>query len=397
MENRKNKFQSKREGLSRRNVLELGALGLAAAMLPGAAFAKDKKLKVAAIFATPIEEPWDNQIHVALQKAEKELGIEYKWSEKVQTADFSRVMREYAQGGYQLVLGDAFAAERESRRTAKQFPKTAFLFGSGAGPAEPNFGVFDNWIHEPAYLSGLIAGKMSKSGTIGAVAAMGIPEVNRLVNAFFAGAKEVNPNIKKKVAFIGSFFDPPKAKEAAIAQIDAGVDVIYAERFGVIEAAVEKKILAISNMSDQSSLGPDTVITGPVWDMYPTVEQAIKLVKAGVFTAQDYGDFSRMAKGGSHSGALPQVRQDAARRRQGSGREEEGRNPRRQFPRRRGREHAGFGLSVLHPPPCGEGRPARGRVGSSATRSILSSNVEAAEATPPASLALERPSPQGGG
>ena len=76
MENRKNKSQS--TGLSRRDVLELGALGLAAAMLPGAAFAEDKKLKVAAIFATPIEEPWDNQIHVALQKAEKELGIEYK-------------------------------------------------------------------------------------------------------------------------------------------------------------------------------------------------------------------------------------------------------------------------------------------------------------------------------
>lgn len=298
MENDRSKMQ--RAGLSRRSVLELGALGLAASVLPGAAFAKDKKLKVAAIFATPIEEPWDNQIHVALQKAQKELGIEYKWSEKVQTADFSRVMREYAQGGYQLVLGDAFAAERESRKTAKQFPKTAWLFGSGAGPAEPNFGVFDNWIHEPAYLSGLIAGKMSKSGTVGAVAAMGIPEVNRLVNAFFAGAKEVNPNIKRKVAFIGSFFDPPKAKEAAVAQIDAGVDVIYAERFGVIEAAMEKKIYAISNMSDQSSLGPDTVITGPVWDMYPTVEQAIKLVKAGVFTAQDYGDFSRMGKGGSY-------------------------------------------------------------------------------------------------
>ncbi|UVC16521.1 BMP family protein [Mesorhizobium onobrychidis] len=299
MENGKSKIQSKREGLSRRNLLELGALGLAAAMLPGSALAQDKKLKVAAIFATPTEEPWVHQIHVALQRAEKELGIEYKWSEKVQTADFSRVMREYAQGGYELVMGDAFAAERESRRTAKQFPKVAFLFGSGAGPAEPNFAVFDNWIHEPAYLSGLIAGKMSKSGTIGAVAAMGIPEVNRLVNAFFAGAREVNPDIKRKVAFIGSFFDPPKAKEAAIAQIDAGVDVIYAERFGVIEAAVERKILAISNMSDQSNLGPDTVITGPVWDMYPTVEHAIKLVKAGVFTAQDYGDFSRMAKGGS--------------------------------------------------------------------------------------------------
>ncbi|MGN6145926.1 MAG: BMP family protein [Mesorhizobium sp.] len=286
-------------GLSRREVLGLGAAGMAALVLPRWAFAADEKVKVAAIFATPIEEPWDHQIHVALQKAEKELGIEYKWSEKVQTADFGRVMREYAQGGAQLIMGDAFAAERESRRTAKQFPQTAFLFGSGAGPAEPNFGVFDNWIHEPAYLSGMIAGKMSKSGTVGAVAAMGIPEVNRLVNAFFAGAREVNKDVKRKVTFIGSFFDPPKAKEAAIAQIDAGVDVIYAERFGVIEAAQEKGVFAISNMSDQSSLAPDTVITGPVWDMYPTVAQAVKLVKAGVFTAQDYGDFSRMAKGGS--------------------------------------------------------------------------------------------------
>jgi len=286
-------------GLSRRHFVQLGTLGLLTAGLPLPALSAEKKLKVAAIFATPIEEPWDHQIHVALLKAQKELGIEYKFSEKVQAADFSRVMREYAQGGYELVLGDAFAAERESRKTAKQFPKTAFLFGSGAGPAEPNFGVFDNWIHEPAYLSGLIAGKMTKSNTIGAVAAMGIPEVNRLVNAFFAGAKEANPAIKKKVTFIGSFFDPPKAKEAAIAQIDAGVDVIYAERFGVIDAAKEKKIYAISNMSDQSDQGPDTVITGPVWDMYPTVEQAIKVVRAGVFTAQDYGDFSRMAKGGS--------------------------------------------------------------------------------------------------
>jgi basic membrane protein A and related proteins len=285
-------------GFSRRDVIKLGGMGLLAAAMPGVAFGQDK-LKVAAIFATPIEEPWDHQIHVALQQAEKEQGIEYKWSEKVQTADFSRVMREYATGGYKLILGDAFAAERESRRTAKEFPEVAFLFGSGAGPAEPNFSVFDNWIHEPAYLSGLIAGHLSKSNVVGAVAAMGIPEVNRLVNAFFMGARQTNPEVKRKVTFIGSFFDPPKAKEAAIAQIDAGVDVIYAERFGVIEAAAERKILAISNMSDQSSLAPETVITGPVWNMYPTVAQAIKVVKAGVFAAQDYGDFSRMAKGGS--------------------------------------------------------------------------------------------------
>jgi basic membrane lipoprotein Med (substrate-binding protein (PBP1-ABC) superfamily) len=284
--------------LTRRTLLAIAALAIAAAM-GQPALAQDK-LKVAAVFETPIEEPWVNQIHVALLRAEKELGIEYDWSESVKSADFARVMREYAEKGYQLIMGDAFGAEQIARRVARDYPKIAFVFGSGLGPADPNFGVFDNWIHEPAYLSGMIAGKMTKSNKIGVVAAMPIPEVNRLSNAFCAGAKEVNKQATCTYSFIGSFFDPPKAKEAALAQLESGVDVIYAERFGVIEAAQEKGALAISNMSDQSSLGPDTVITGPVWDMWPTVKQVITLVKAGAFTAQDFGGFSFMGKGGSY-------------------------------------------------------------------------------------------------
>jgi len=262
--------------------------------------AQAEAIKVAGIFETPIEEPWVKQIHQALVKAQEELGIEYTYSESVKAADFARVMREYAEQDYKLIMGDAFGAERIARRVARDYPDTAFVFGSGIGPADPNFGVFDNWIHEPAYLSGMIAGKMTKSNTIGVVGGISIPEINRLSNAFCAGAKEVNPDIKCKFSFIGSFFDPPKAKEAAIAQIEAGVDVIYAERFGVVEAAAEKGVLAISNMSDQASLGPETVITGPVWDMWPTVKHVIALVDAGVFTAQDFGGFSYMGKGGSY-------------------------------------------------------------------------------------------------
>jgi basic membrane protein A len=285
-------------GLTRRMLLAIAAVALSLAV--GQPTAAQDKLKVAAVFETPIEEPWVNQIHVALLRAEKELGIEYDWSESVKSADFARVMREYAEKGYQLVMGDAFGAEQIARRVARDYPNIAFVFGSGLGPADPNFGVFDNWIHEPAYLSGMIAGKMTKSNKIGVVAAMPIPEVNRLSNAFCAGAKEVNKQATCTYSFIGSFFDPPKAKEAALAQLESGVDVVYAERFGVIEAAQEKGALAISNMSDQSSLGPDTVITGPVWDMWPTVKQVITLVKAGAFTAQDFGGFSFMGKGGSY-------------------------------------------------------------------------------------------------
>jgi len=263
------------------------------------AAADSQGLKVAAVFETPIEEPWVNQIHVALLQAKKELGIEYTWAESVKSADFARVMREYAESGHGLVMGDAFGAERIARRVAKDYPKVAFTFGSGIGPAEPNFAVFDNWIHEPAYLAGMIAGQLTKTNNVGVVAAMTIPEVNRLCNAFCAGAKSANDKVKCKFSFIGSFFDPPKAKEAALAQIEQGVDVIYAERFGVIEAAKERNIVAIGNMSDQSGLAPEHVVTSVVWDMGPTVNQVVSLVKAGVFSAQDFGQFSYMGKGGS--------------------------------------------------------------------------------------------------
>jgi basic membrane protein A and related proteins len=294
----RNEIARARFSVTRRQALA-GVASAAALAAVGGRGALAAGLKVAAVFATPVEEPWVHQIHVALLQAKEKLGIEYKWSEHVESSDYERVLRQYARGGTQLIMGDAFAAEEVARKVAKQFPEVAFVFGSGGGPADPNFSVFDNWIHEPAYLCGLIAGKMTKTNTIGTVAAMDIPEVARLTNAFYQGAREVNPNVKRKTTFIGSFFDPPKAKEAALAQIAAGVDVIYAERFGVIEAAKEKGILAISNMSDQSELAPDTVITGPVWDMWPTVQAAVKQVQAGAYTALDFGAFSFMAKGGA--------------------------------------------------------------------------------------------------
>ena len=281
----------------------VAALALAAGLafgLPSGVAVAAEKLKVAAVFETPIEEPWVNQIHVALLQAKKEFGIEYTWSENVKAADFARVLHEYARGGYDLIIGDSFGTERITRRVAREYPNVAFVFGSGLGPAEPNFSVFDNWIHEPAYLSGMIAGKMTKSNVVGVVAAMPIPEVNRLSNAFCSGAKGANEAVKCKFSFIGSFFDPPKAKEAAVAQIEAGADVLYAERFGVIEAANVKGVLAIGNMSDQSELAPETVLTSVVWDMWPTVKQVISLVKAGVYSAQDFGQFSFMGKGGSY-------------------------------------------------------------------------------------------------
>ena len=260
-----------------------------------------KKFKIAAIFQTAIEEPWDGVIHQACLKIQKEMGnIEYEFTEKIAAADFEKVLREYAERDFDLIVGDAFlAGEEPARRVAKDYPEIAFAFGSEFGPVAPNFSVFDNWIHEPSYLCGVIAGRLTKSNTLGVVAAIPIGEVNRLVNAFKAGALSVNPKVKVKISYIGGWFDPPKAKEAAIAQIEAGADLIFAERFGVFEAAKEKGVLAFGNMSDQNALAPSVVITGPVWDMYPTIKFCMEMVQKKAWVSMDLGEWSMMAKGGA--------------------------------------------------------------------------------------------------
>jgi basic membrane protein A len=259
------------------------------------------KIKVFGAFATPIEEPWDGVIHSALNQAKDAGTIEYEYTENIgYSGDMERILREVAdQKKPDIIFGDAFGNEEAVRRVAADFPEIAFVFGSGLGPSNPNLSVFDNWIHEPAYLCGMLAGGLTKSGTIGVVGGYPVPEVNRLVNAFIAGAKEVNPDAKVLVTFINSWFDPAAAKEAALAQIDSGADVLYAERFGVIEAASENGLWAFGNMSDQNSLAPDLVVSSPVWNMTPTVDFIINQVKSGAYTALDLKDFSMVAKGGA--------------------------------------------------------------------------------------------------
>lgn len=260
-----------------------------------------KKLVVFGAYATAIEEPWDGVIHAALNKAKDAGKIDYTYTDDIGYAgDMERVLREVADKNKpNVIFGDAFGNEEAVRRVAADYPEIAFVFGSGGGPVEPNFSVFDNWIHEPAYLSGMLAGGLTKSKVIGVVGGLPVPEVNRIVNAFIAGATAVNKDVDVKTSFINSWFDPAAAKEAALAQVDAGADVLFAERFGVIEAAQEKGLYAFGNMSDQKSLAPEHVVSGPVWNMDPTVEYVINQVAGGTYTAQDLKDFSMVAKGGA--------------------------------------------------------------------------------------------------
>jgi len=131
-----------------------------------------------------------------------------------------------------------------------------------------------------------------------------IPEVNRLMNAFIAGVREVNPKAEFSISFINSWFDPPKAKEAAFAMIDKGADVLYAERFGVSDAAKERKVLAIGNVINTQDKYPETVVASALWNMEPTIDLALKNVKAGSFKAEDYGKYSMMKVKGAELAPL---------------------------------------------------------------------------------------------
>ena len=287
---------------SRRRALVVAAA--LATLVPGLALAQTAKIKVAAIYTVPFEQQWVSRLHKALKAAEARGEIEYKASENVSNADYERVMLEYASGGNALIVGEAFAVEAAARKVAKEFPKVAFLLGSSGKPQAPNFSVFDNYIQEPAYLSGMVAGGVTKSNKIGLVGGFPIPEVNRLMNAFMAGAKEVNPQVEFSVSFINSWFDPPKAKEAAFAMIDKGADVMYAERFGVSDAAKEKGKLAIGNVINTQDKYPDTVVASALWNMEPTIDVALKMVKEGRFSAEDLGKYSTMKYKGAELAPL---------------------------------------------------------------------------------------------
>lgn len=285
---------------TRRTALAMAAGAFAATAAFGALAqgSEAEPVKVAAIYTLPVEQQWISRIHKALNAADERGEVDYSFSENVANTDYERVMREYAEAGQQLIVGEVFGLERAARSVAADYPETAFLMGSSFGPSGENFAVFDNWIHEPSYLTGMVAGEATESNLIGMVGGYAIPEVNRLMNAFMDGARAVNPEVSFLVNFIDSWYDPPKAKEAAFAMMDAGADVMYAERFGVADAAVERGVKAIGNVIDTSDDYPGTILASAIWHMEPTIARAVEAVKAGDFEAADYGQYSFMSYGG---------------------------------------------------------------------------------------------------
>lgn len=281
---------------TRRHVLIGGAATLA---LPTLLRAQGTPLRVAAVHASPVENAWNSRVHLAFQEAAAQGLITYEFSEGVSATDYPRAMREYAEGGARLVWGESYAVENEAREVAADYPEVAFLMGSSGAPEGSNFGVFGTRNHEAAYLAGMLAAPMSRSGRFGSVGGYPIPEVNLLINAFRLGVQEARPDATFSNAFIGAWFDPARAKEAAIAQVDAGADILFGERIGTADGAQERGAKAIGSLIDYTPRYPGTVFANAVWNYGPTVAAVVADVEAGTPVGRDYTEYSFMRYGGN--------------------------------------------------------------------------------------------------
>ena len=283
---------------TRRTLLRGAAAALALPAYLRAAHAQTV-IKVAGIHNSPVENAWNSRVHAAFQSAAADGLIEYSFSEAVAATDYPRAMREYAEGGAQLIWGESFAVEAEARAVAADYPETAFLMGSSGAPEGANFGVFGTRNHEAAYLAGMLAGKMSATNVFGSVGGYPIPEVNLLINAFRLGVAEVNPEATFLNGFIGAWFDPAKAKEAALAQIDAGADILFGERIGTADAAQERGVKAIGSLIDYTPRYPGTVFANAIWNYRPTIDAIVADITAGTPVGRDYTEYSFMKYGGN--------------------------------------------------------------------------------------------------
>lgn len=265
-----------------------GLAALALVGLPAAA----EPLKVAFVYIGPIADAgWTHQHDLGRRALEEALGAAVKTSyvESVpEGADAERVIRELAKAGNALIFTTSFGYMNPTLKVAKNFPKLFFENATGYKRAK-NAGTYSGRFYEGKYLNGILAGKMTKSNVLGYVAAFPIPEVIGDIDAFTLGARSVNPNVKVRVIWTNSWFDPPKEREASDALIAQGADVLShdTDSTAVVQAAEAKGVFVLGYNSDMAKLGPRAQLSGTLqlWGGYYVKEA--KAVLEGTWKARD--------------------------------------------------------------------------------------------------------------
>ena len=293
--------------LQKRSLLRLAALSaVAAAALMGcgkkeeaapapapapaaAAPAKAAPLKVAFAYVGPVGDGGWTYAHDNGRKAvEKEFGdkVVTSFVEKVpESADAERVIRDMASQGAQLVFGTTFGYMEPMLKVAADLKDVKFEHATGYKTA-PNLRTYDSRTYEGAYMAGVVAGKMSKTGTLGVVGSVPIPEVVRNINSFTLGAQSVNPAIKTKVVWVNEWFNPPKETEAATALINGGADVLFqnTDSSAVLQTAEKMGKRAFGWDSDMTAYGPKAHLASAVINWGPYYVKAVGEALDGKWT-----------------------------------------------------------------------------------------------------------------
>ena len=253
----------------------------AAAPAAAAAPAKAAPLKIAFAYVGPVGDGGWTFAHDNARKAlEKEFGdkIATSFVENVpESADAERVIRDMATQGNKLIFGTTFGYMETMLKVAPDFKDVHFEHATGYKTAD-NMRTYDSRTYEGAYMAGVIAGKMSKTGTLGVVASVPIPEVIRNINSFTLGAQTSNPKIKTKVVWVNEWFNPPKETEAATSLINGGADVLFqnTDSPAVLKTAQDKGKRAFGWDSDMTAYGPKAHLASSVINWTPYYIKATK-------------------------------------------------------------------------------------------------------------------------
>jgi basic membrane protein A len=244
-------------------------------------------LKIALLTSGPInDDGWNQTAYEGLFALEK-AGAEIANTENVAQADQLDLIRSYADQGFNIIIGHGFEYGDALTAAAEEYPEVHFIQIGGIAQNEKNLVSYVFRAGEAGYTLGILAGLMIESGKLGGVGAVEIPTIAADFTAFEQAAKQVNPNVADvPVAYTGSWVDIPKAKEAAIAQIDSGVELILANgdnaNVGAIEAAAEHgSTYVIGWTRDQSHLAPELVLTSNEQRVDNILIDAVTAIQAG--------------------------------------------------------------------------------------------------------------------
>ncbi len=254
-----------------------------AAPAPAAAASapKAEPLKIAFAYVGPVGDGGWSFAHDNGRKAiEKEFGDKVKTSfvESVpESADAERVIRDMVGQGNKLIFGTTFGYMETMLKVAADSKDVKFEHATGYKQAE-NLRTYDSRTYEGAYMAGVIAGKMTKTNTLGVVASVPIPEVIRNINSFTLGAQSSNPKVKTKVVWVNGWFDPPKETEAATSLINGGADVLFqnTDSPAVLKTAEAKGKRAFGWDSDMSAYGPKAHLASSIINWGPYYIKATK-------------------------------------------------------------------------------------------------------------------------